>query len=336
MTHIRKLISPAILSVFGGVLLALSFPEPALWILAWIALIPLMFACRKRKPKQVFGYTFIFSLVYFTLSLAWIRRTMIDYGGLPVWLSLLFLVLLACYCAIYPAAAFYASYRIKNQFPGLFSLILPASWVTAEYIRSHLLTGFPWNCMGQSQYTVLALVQNADWGSFYGLSFLMVGFNVTGFQLLDKPLRTRALAEFGFNCLLICFALSYGYFRLSEPISGDDVTFGVVQGNLDQHMKWNANSEISNLEKHLELSRSILAEKPAFIVWSESALTFYYRFGMRYQTPDDSSLGEKIKKFVKDFNVPIITGTLDRLDHQVYNSACLIPPYGMESYYYKT
>ena len=38
----------------------------------------------------------------------------------------------------------------------------PILWVGLEYIRAHLLTGFPWYYLGHSQFRFLSLIQVAD------------------------------------------------------------------------------------------------------------------------------------------------------------------------------
>ncbi len=67
------------------------------------------------------------------------------------------------------------------------SLLWPVAWVGMEYVRAHLPFGmaFPWNSLGQSQHNVPYILQNADWGSFYGISFLIVLVNYALFEILS-------------------------------------------------------------------------------------------------------------------------------------------------------
>jgi apolipoprotein N-acyltransferase len=51
-------------------------------------------------------------------------------------------------------------------------LLAPVFWVALEYVRSFLLTGFPWGIVGYSQFNRLHIIQISDMFGVYGISFL--------------------------------------------------------------------------------------------------------------------------------------------------------------------
>jgi apolipoprotein N-acyltransferase len=104
---------------------------------------------------------------------------MIDYGNLSLAASLVILFLLSAYCALYTGMfGLITAFLMRRRHFSLIVLI-PAVWVALEYLRGHLLTGFPWNPLGYSQYKTLWLIQIADWGSYYAVSFLIIFVNTS-------------------------------------------------------------------------------------------------------------------------------------------------------------
>ena len=101
----------------------------------------------------------------------------------------------------------------------------PILWVGLEYIRAHLLTGFPWYYLGHSQFRFLALIQVADVTSALGISFLIALVNAWCVDLLSLPLLRRSARGTRLTgpqtvrlwtvTLLVGGTLVYGAYRLS-------------------------------------------------------------------------------------------------------------------------
>ena len=206
--------------IFGGVMLAVSFPDTGLYPLAWICLIPLLRATANVRLKQVFIRAFIFALTSFAIDLSWVRITMTEYGGLPAGLSITFMLMLAAYCSLYLMAAVGVSRYFERRLNLRLILILPFSWVGFEYLRSVVMTGFPWNSLGQSQYPLTYLIQNADWGSFYCISWIIVAVNIAVYDFIFRTVRRGAVLQVIIALSLLILMFAYGLFRLEQPLSG--------------------------------------------------------------------------------------------------------------------
>ena len=96
----KKKIAWAILS---GVLLTGAFPKIGLDGLAWIALVPLLYALKDLSAGAGFRVGFITGLVHFLSLLYWLVPVMRTYGDLPMFLSVSVLVLLAAFLALFIA-----------------------------------------------------------------------------------------------------------------------------------------------------------------------------------------------------------------------------------------
>ncbi len=277
--------APAGHVALSGLLLAFSFPS---WNPAWngsyfafIALIPLFFACKEQSPKQSFFLGWFAGLIYFAVSLYWVTISMHQYGGLPWAASVFFMLLLSAYLAIYVGCFTTLIHFSKKSL----LVVAPLGWAALEYLRGHLLTGFPWNALGYSQYRNLPLIQIADITSVYGVSALIVFINVAIFLVVRMAWDKKVLAKSPAIILsaVLAATLLYGYYRLSLPMgSGKPLRVAVIQGNIDQAIKWTPAARDKTLETYERLSFpfSHLAD---LVVWPEAALPVFFQNEPLYQ-----------------------------------------------------
>ncbi|MCX5918185.1 MAG: apolipoprotein N-acyltransferase, partial [Deltaproteobacteria bacterium] len=165
------------LAALSGFLLILAFPKFNVEIVAWAALVPLFWSLRGKSPAQAALLGFVAGFAFFTGLLPWIYNVLTQYGHLPGALSVFFLLMLTGYLALYFSAfAFVLRWtQARMEIPE--TLLAPPLWVSLEYIRGFLFSGFPWELLGYSQYLTLPLVQIADITGVYGVSFLIVLVN---------------------------------------------------------------------------------------------------------------------------------------------------------------
>lgn len=263
----------------SGLVLALAFPRPELAFLAWGALVPLLLVMQ-RHP---FRSGFIAGGAFFALVLYWLNVVMVTFGGLPLILSLVAYLLLVAYLALFFAAATWAASRLRAKAGLAVVLTLPVLWTGLEFLRGWLFSGFPWALLGYSQQGVLTLLQSADLFGVYGLSFLLILSNAVLAAVLQRlhggggvwPWRSA-----GVTLLLVGAAVAYGSWRLGHDLDARDKNLQttLVQGNIDQSVKWDPAFQRSTIEIYRDLS---LAATPApeLIVWPESATPFYYQSG---------------------------------------------------------
>ena len=170
------------LAVASGILLFLSFPKYGSGFLAWIALIPLFWAMKEvTSIRQGLLLGFITGMICHIGLIYWIAYVVVNYGYLPIYLGIILMLLLACYLSLY-TALFAAGIIFFRQKIALY-FAAPVLWICLEYCKSYLLTGFPWENLGYSQYLNHYLIQFADVSGVFGLSFLIVLVNATLFEV---------------------------------------------------------------------------------------------------------------------------------------------------------
>ena len=133
-------------------------------------------------------------LVYFAGTVYWTSSVLAVFGGMPMILAVVAMLLLAAYLAIFPAitAMVLAVLIARAGRSALF--FAPAVWVATEYLRGGLFGGFPWVPLGNSQVTVLAVAQVASVLGVYGLSALVAFVNAAIAYALLSSGRERMTA----------------------------------------------------------------------------------------------------------------------------------------------
>lgn len=330
-------IIPPVMLLSGAVLQAMAFPSWSLAGLAWVSLVPLMFCAVNWRPNRAFLLGWIHGTVCGIISFSWVTYSMTVYGGLSWLVSGFALTLMASFLGLFPATAVWMAESLHKRYGDRFhrAVLWPVAWVSMEYIRAHLPFGlaFPWNSLGQSQHNVPYILQNADWGSFYGISALIVLVNAGIHEVLT---RTKLLLRVPLTAILIlAAAVSYGAFRWHRTRETPTFRVGIIQGNVDLNEKWEPASRLATLENHLRLSRRLLPENPNLLLWSESSISFLYRYAWRYNDNAGGNLGSRLDSFLEEARVPLLTGTLDRIDEDVFNAVVLALPDGRNQYFYK-
>jgi apolipoprotein N-acyltransferase len=90
-THARASVptfAEAFRAVAAALLLLLAFPDFDLWPLAWVALVPLLYAVASRpRAPQSFLTGWLAGTVFFYASCHWLTFPMIRYAEFPAWLA---------------------------------------------------------------------------------------------------------------------------------------------------------------------------------------------------------------------------------------------------------
>jgi apolipoprotein N-acyltransferase len=315
------------LAILAGVFLALSFPKMEAALFAWFAFVPLLLACGQKSPGKAFRLGFVAGLAGYGGIIYWINIVMTTYGKLPVPVSFLVFLTLTAYLALYPGVFMYLVRKCEERgIPLLVSF--PLLWVGLEYIRSFFLTGFPWASLGYSQYRILPLIQVVDITGVYGLSFLIALANAVIYQLLKAKIKkeTGLRVYRGLLVLLVLLAgtLTYGVNRLNSPETGSPLKVALVQGNIDQAIKWDPAFQEATITIYERLTRLAVAGGVDLVVWPESAIPFFFQ--------DQEQYASRVRKLAVEGNTSIVFGSPaydnDSGRIRYRNSAYLLAPTG--------
>lgn len=318
-----------LLSLLSGILLILSFPNFNLEFLAWFALLPLFYSLEGKDLFYSFILGFITGFASFLGIIYWVIIAVHTYGNVPLILSSLILLLLVIYLGLF-TGAFAFLYRLVQIRSGLqTTLLAPILWVALEYLRSFLLTGFPWANLGYSQYLNLPLIQIADITGVYGLSFAILLINATLFEVLHQwQKKSFLIQEVGIAVLALLSLLIYGYGKMQsvdrQMIQNPPLKIALVQGNIDQSIKWDESFQKETMKIYERLSFKVAEGKPDLIIWPETATPFFFQEAKAYQ-PLVLDIPKKTDAFLL-FGTPSYKIEKGKVNH--YNSAYLVSPSG--------
>jgi len=316
-----------LLALGSGILLILSFPKFGAGVFAWIGLIPLFYALRNKNPGQGLLLGLAAGLTAHIGIMYWIVYVVVNYGYLPYPVGVAAMLLLASYLSVYTglfaaAAAFFQQRRTPLW------LVAPVIWVVLEYGKAHLLTGFPWENLGYSQYRYLPLIQIADLTGVYGVSFLIVLVNVLIFHALTHRQNKKTLTA-AVSAVLGVILLNYGYgiYRLQETetlaATATSLKVRMVQGNIDQSVKWNPQYQRETIGAYTSLSEAG-GVRPELVVWPETAFPAFFQDENEMQR-EVSSLARKIGSWLL-FGSPAYAKRSQEL--VLFNSAFVLAPDG--------
>jgi len=324
-----------LLAAISGLLLTGAFPKIGFDWLIWFALLPLLYALKNMPAWAAFRMGFVTGLIHFLTLLYWLVPVMRTYGYLPAYLSITVLCLFAAVLALF-IALFSAVLAAFGKTPVRSLIMIPIGWVALEYLRTFIFSGFPWELLGYSQFNRLQLIQISDIFGVYGLSALIAFTNATLFISLlhftkrrwqDSNISNR-LAVGSIIVLMAAFGLTllYGHWRLNDVTkrmtASPKARVAVIQGNIDQAIKWNPAFQIDTVKKYNRLSASIIEQHPDLIVWPESATPFFFLYDIK----PSELVFEGIHQTAKDYLIGSPSFVRQNDVAKYFNSAYLISP----------
>lgn len=286
-----------VMLLIAGALQALCFaPDPLPgWALSPLQLITMAVLVRgiwgSANGRQAAGRAWLFAFGQFMLGLYWLTISMSTYGFIPLPLAILTLAALCAYLAIFASLAGWLTQKIgcaawsegetSSRGPVMAALVWSALWTLCEWLRATLFTGFPWLNTGYAHTDSWFANWSAVFG-VYGVTFItafcaaaiagLVG--ATHFSPKHQPQR----AVVG----VLAIALALGGWGLqminwSKP-AGMPLVVRLVQGNVDQGLKFDPRLLAANIQTHLQLAATPVPTgrpAPRLVLLPETALAAF-------------------------------------------------------------
>ncbi len=231
---------------------------------------------------------------FFAFGLSWIGEAFLVEAEVFAWLLPFAVTLLPAGLALFMAAAMAFATRLAR--PGMLRVLaMAAAFGITEWLRGHILTGFPWNVLGYALTYPLPLMQWASVFGIYGLTVLTVIAFMAPAVLLARSvqvgeaaekrrLRRAAVGAFALPLVMLGVGavwrgMALGPYDAARAASPQPVV-RIVQPSVLQRDKWRAEHQRRIFEEHLALSvrdaqgRVDGAAGVALIVWPEAAMPF--------------------------------------------------------------
>jgi apolipoprotein N-acyltransferase len=224
-----------------------------------------------------------FGLGYFVPGLYWIGYAFLVDASTFAWLLPFAILGLPAYLALFTAFGFALARLIWTRDASRV-LALASTLTLSEWLRGHVLTGFPWNALGYALTEPLALAQTASLIGLWGLTFLSVAIFASPAVLIDGTSRGRKPWIVPMLALVLLVAMAiFGSVRLTlHPTSHvAKVKLRIMQPNLQQDVRFNYAAKAEVMQKYLTLSdrasgpQSTGVRDASILIWPESAFPFF-------------------------------------------------------------
>ena len=317
----------------AGIAGALACPTTDWWPLGWVWLAPVLLVALASAPRTALLDGWLAGTAGFLVLLSWLDHTFRNYSAIPWPLGWLPVGLLATYCGLYTGLVAWAVARVRAAAgEGAALALSPVFWVAGEWLRGHLFGGFPWGLLGYSQHGVLPVIQVAELAGVYGVSFVIVAANAALAAAAVLPWR-RALPGLTAAAALVCACMAFGLGALralGADAGAPRLPIAMIQPNVEQSLKWDPAHRAEILDRYERLTREAALERPAAILWPETAAPILLRA--------DPPLLARLVALSAELDTPLLVGSVDRQDAPrpaFLNSAFLLTGRGITDKYDK-
>ncbi|QOL24502.1 apolipoprotein N-acyltransferase [Thalassotalea sp. LPB0316] len=283
------------LSFVAGLILVFAYAPYSHWWLPLIILPMFLALIDGKSIKHATQACFSFGLGWFSAGISWVHVSIDQFGGMPLVVSLLLMLLLCLYLALYPMLAGYLASKLsatKTLHLGLFV----STWLVCEYLRSIVLTGFPWLSLGYSQIDSPLAVLAPVIGEI-GITAYLLALS----YILVRVIRSSNKLPWAVSLIVFSVCLiSASALQWVKP-TGNSVKVALAQGNIAQSIKWDDEQEWPTMLMYLDMARANYDAD--IIVWPESAIPTLEPMAQDYLDLVNQSAGMN--------DSAIITGILD-------------------------
>ena len=271
-----------VLAPLAGALVTLSLAPYKLWPAGLLSCALLAWLLSTCTPRQALWRGWLYGLGMFGSGVSWVYVSIHVHGYAPVPLAATLTGLFCAGLALFHALFGLLYVRFIRPLPGGMLMGFPLLWVLFEWLRSWILTGFPWLLLGYAHVETPI----AGWAPIvgvFGLSFVCAITGVCAF-LAWRSRQPVAVATYG----VIVLTLWAGGAVL-KPIqwvaraSEQPLSTAIYQPNVPQEHKWDRQYYYPILRQLEEGTIPLLGHD--IVVWPEAAIPNYYQNARSFIDP---------------------------------------------------
>ena len=263
-----------LIALSSGLIGVFAFAPFNYWPLSYVSLLGLIWVIKTPQKSTALFSAFLWGLSFFTFGVNWLHVSIYQFGDAPLMLSYLLVVVLAAYLSLYPLLFAYLVRRFQVQR----AMLYPVLWTLTEFLRGWVLTGFPWLQFGYTQidspFAGIAPIFGVTGLTFFVMFVSAVIFNGVS-ALLTVPRKVNVAVA---NALILAVvAVLAGYASKAKYVQENAdkaVNVTLVQGNIEQNLKWDPNYLYQTMENYGRLIGSNLG-KTDLIILPEAAFPTY-------------------------------------------------------------
>lgn len=280
-----------IASVVAGLAFVFSLAPYGLWVVAILSpmvLYALLLMTHSTKRAFYLGLAYGFGV--WASGAFWLYTSISLYGGVPSWLALIMIGVMALVMGLFHGLMSACFVQFLGRQPIAFASI----WVIQEWLKTWLLTGFPWLFVGYAFTEVKFVSVLAPIVGVLGISFVVVLFSASVVELLRQKAGYLLIAV----VMLILSSILYVVDPTWTKPTGEKLSVSLVQGNIPQDVKWLTEYQQETLDIYAETSQHEWGRD--MVIWPEGAVTVFHDQASHFLMDVD--------RFAKHYNTAFLTG----------------------------
>ena len=308
-----------------GAATTLAFAPFGWSMLGPVLILPLLYICLTVAPRDAAGHAFWYGFGLFLTGTYWIYISVHVYGQAPLWIAVLLMVGLALLMAVVLSIGGWLISRLSLGEPWLLLFIGPAAWVVVEWVRSWILTGFPWMALGYGQIDSPL----AGWAPIlgvYGVSFMLVLSTAAIIAALMAATARGRIIGMAVVVLPWIVGSALSFANWTEP-DGKALRATILQAGVSQDKKWDRDQLLPIMEYYHSTTLSVADSD--IVLWPEVAIPAI--------NDQVESFIARVESDVRMSGQTLLFGILERsyersVDGRIYNSVMLIGGEERQSY----
>ncbi len=261
----------SLLAIVAGVLTVAAyapFGAPGLAVVTLALLFGLWYS--DETPRAAARTGLAFGIGLFGAGISWVYIALETFGGMAAPLAALATAGLVLFLSFYPALAGFVAVRLTPAGTARRAIAAAAAFVLAEWLRGFLFTGFPWLAVGYSQLPGSPLAGYAPVGGVWLASLAVALVAALVVLAVDAFVTGRSRAGVFATAGVLVLGAGGALLARIEWTSpaGDPVAISLVQGNVQQSLKFDPAFRDRSDDLHLALAEQ---SRGRIVVLPESA-----------------------------------------------------------------
>ncbi len=304
-----------LLALAAGALVPIAFAPFDIWPLALLGMISFALLLYRQSGARACLLAFCFGLGLYGVGVSWIFVSIHTYGNASAPLAALLTGLFVAFVALIFSLPFYLYGRWFSHRPLALALAFPALWLLGEWLRSWLLTGFPWLYLGYGHLESWL----AGWAPVLGVMGLSLIVALSAGLIAQWLMLWRTRARPGvplwLTSLMIVAVWPAGL-ALKQvtwtQLNEDPISVAMVQPNIAQELKWNPDYVQPTLDLLLNMSENLWQND--WLIWPEASIPEPYHHTLPFL--------DQINRLAMETETGLIAGIIydDPHKRRYYNS----------------
>jgi len=267
----------AVWALAAGAATALAHPPFGLLpgLLGYGLLLALVDRADANRPlRSAFWRGWLAGTAYFLIGCWWVAQAFLVDAAEQGWMAPIAVIAMAGGLGLFWGLAGLIYAWLKPENPLWKVLVFAGALSACEWLRGHVLTGFPWDLPGETWAAGSAPSQAASLMGAYGLTWLTLVIAAALVAPLAFGRDRHNLIVAGLGALALASLYGFGFARLAHaaPPDPDAPQLRIVQADVPQTMLENGGNFQLILSRYLRLTAQPAAHKPDIVIWPEGAL----------------------------------------------------------------